>query len=115
MQHEFDAAELNAFSEVIHASTTYNTLVCVDAAGTPFTRIWCLHELDHTLQAGGDKLRLLTLKGKMASHMNAMLYYHGQATTRPASQRCEHNMHAYHVRTSAHLQQRQEVPLAILQ
>ena len=68
-QHHADETELSAFAEVIRAPTTYNTLVCVDAKGTPFMRIWCLHELDHTLQAGGDKLRLLPPRGGRACIM----------------------------------------------
>lgn len=59
-QHHADEAELSAFSTVIRDSHTFGTLVCLDQAGTPFSRIWCLHELDHTIQAGADKLNLLT-------------------------------------------------------
>jgi hypothetical protein len=59
-QHAADAEELDAFKVVIHAPSTFATLVCVDAAGSPFTRIWCLHELDHTLQEGSDRLQLLS-------------------------------------------------------
>ena len=62
-QHAADAEELKAFERVIHAPDTFATLLCVDAGGLPFTRIWCLHELDHTLRGGSDKLQLLSPPG----------------------------------------------------
>lgn len=37
------------------------TLVCLDRAGTPLTRVWCLYEFDNTIALKGtDALVLLT-------------------------------------------------------
>jgi hypothetical protein len=44
-------------------NNTEATLVCLDQDAVPLTRIWCLHEFDHTLRGGGDKLRLLLHTG----------------------------------------------------
>lgn len=71
LQYHASAAELHQFSEVIHAPTTHGTLVCLDEAATPLSRIWCLHELDHTFRAGGDKLHLLT-QGELIVLMTMM-------------------------------------------
>ena len=77
-QHGADAAELSAFANVICAPSTFATLLCVDAGGTPFSRIWCLHELDHTLRGGSDKLQLLS-PGVMAQRSCHVIPWHGMA------------------------------------
>lgn len=90
-QHHADDKELHAFEDVIHAPSTYATLVCVDDSGTPFTRIWCLHELDHTLRAGCDKLQLLTCKGAIygdCTHAGDRLPHHTQGCALLAVDQC---------------------------
>lgn len=63
-QLDANETELSAFADVIRATSTVATLICIGDHGLPFTRIWCLHELDLTFRAGGDKLQLLASKGE---------------------------------------------------
>lgn len=62
-QHHADAKELGQFAVAIGKASA--TLVCLDGAATPLTRIWCLHELDHTLRSGrGSSDKLVFVHGE---------------------------------------------------
>lgn len=92
-QHDADGNERQQFAEAIKGA--WGTLLCLDDSATPLARIWCLHELDHTLRGGFDKLLLLHpgfTRWHLADTYHAIDAKHAKASSAEDVMRLEQDM-----------------------